>query len=87
MCCCDLLVFPPAAQKFLQALKDFGDVDEEAISEAHLRTEYGTVRAQVGGHTHWLHSVCCWMMTCSPAGGGDGGETAGTDPEDLDSQC
>ena len=35
------------AGKFLQALKDYGDVDEEAISEAHLRTEYGSVQSQV----------------------------------------
>lgn len=35
------------AGKFLQALKDFGDVDEETISEAHLRTEYGSVQTQV----------------------------------------
>jgi programmed cell death 6-interacting protein len=33
--------------KFLQALKDFGDVDEETISEAHLRAEYGSVQTQV----------------------------------------
>ncbi|CAI8016396.1 Programmed cell death 6-interacting protein, partial [Geodia barretti] len=33
--------------KFLKALKDFGDVDEETISEAHLRTEYGSVQTQV----------------------------------------
>lgn len=33
--------------KFLQALKDLGDVDEEAISEAHLRTEYGKLQEQV----------------------------------------
>ena len=36
-----------AAGKFLQALKDFGDVDEESISEAHLRTVYGSVQGQV----------------------------------------
>lgn len=35
------------APKFLQALKDLGDVDEEAISEAHLRTEYGKLQEQV----------------------------------------
>ena len=35
------------AGKFLLALKDYGDVDEEAISEAHLRTEYGSVQSQV----------------------------------------
>lgn len=33
--------------KFLQALKDFGDVDEESIIEAHLRSEYGQVQQQV----------------------------------------
>lgn len=33
--------------KFLQALKDLGDVDEEVISEAHLRTEYGKLQEQV----------------------------------------
>lgn len=33
--------------KFLQALKDFGDVDEESISEAHLRSEYGQIQQQV----------------------------------------
>ena len=37
----------PPAPKFLQALKDLGDVDEEAISEAHLRLEYGTLQQQV----------------------------------------
>lgn len=39
--------------KFLQALKDLGDVDEEAISEAHLRSEYSQLQQQVwspGGH-------------------------------------
>ena len=35
------------APKFLQALKDFGDVDEEAISEAHLLTEYSQLQQQV----------------------------------------
>ena len=33
--------------KFLQALKDLGDVDEESISEAHLRSEYGLLQQQV----------------------------------------
>lgn len=33
--------------KFLQALKDLGDVDEESISEAHLRAEYGQAQQQV----------------------------------------
>ncbi len=33
--------------KFLQALKDLGDVDEESISEAHLRAEYGLLQQQV----------------------------------------
>ena len=37
------------APKFLQALKDFGDVDEEAISEAHLLTEYSQLQQQVRG--------------------------------------
>ena len=49
---------PLPAPKFLQALKDFGDVDEEAISEAHLRTEYGHLQTQVsvmgsGGDERW----------------------------------
>ena len=35
------------APKFLQALKDLGDVDEEAISETHLRGEYGKIQEQV----------------------------------------
>ena len=35
------------APKFLDALKTIGDVDEEAISEAHLRTEYGKLQEQV----------------------------------------
>ena len=35
------------APKFLQALKDLGDVDEEAISETHLRGEYGKIQQQV----------------------------------------
>ena len=38
---------PHTAPKFLQALKDFGDVDEEAISEGHLLTEYGQLQQQV----------------------------------------
>ena len=33
--------------KFLQALKDLGDVDEEALSEAHLRSEYSSTQKQV----------------------------------------
>lgn len=33
--------------KFLQALKDLGDVDEESISEAHLRSEYSGIQHQV----------------------------------------
>ena len=33
--------------KFMQALKDFGDVDEEALSETHLRAEYGAAQQQV----------------------------------------
>ena len=39
-----LIVLVP---KFLQSLKELGDVDEEAISEAHLRTEYGKIQEQV----------------------------------------
>ena len=35
------------APKFLQALKELGDVDEEAISEAHLRGEFGKLQQQV----------------------------------------
>ncbi len=35
--------------KLLQALKDLGDVDEEAISEAHLRAEYGQLQQQAAG--------------------------------------
>lgn len=45
-------LFLSPAVKFLQALKDFGEVDEETLSEAHLRTEYGSVQGQVGTHTH-----------------------------------
>lgn len=33
--------------KLLQALKDLGDVDEESISEAHLRSEYSATQQQV----------------------------------------
>ena len=33
--------------KFLQALKELGDVDEEAISEAHLQGEFGKLQQQV----------------------------------------
>ncbi len=33
--------------KFMTSLKDLGDVDEEAISEAHLRSEYGRLQQQV----------------------------------------
>ena len=36
--------------KFLQALKDFGDVDEEALSETHLRAEYGSPQQQVAAN-------------------------------------
>ena len=36
-----------SAPKFLQALKEMGDVDEEAISEAHIRGEYGKYQEQV----------------------------------------
>ena len=35
--------------KFMAALKDLGDVDEESISEAHLRTEYSKLQQQVSG--------------------------------------
>ena len=35
--------------KFMTSLKDLGDVDEESISEAHLRTEYGRLQQQVRG--------------------------------------
>lgn len=38
--------------KFMQALKDLGDVDEESISEAHLRTEYGRIQQEV------CHYIC-----------------------------
>ena len=38
---------PLAAPKFLQALKDLGDTDEEAVSDAHLMTEYGRLQQQV----------------------------------------
>ncbi len=34
--------------KFMTSLKDLGDVDEESISEAHLRSEYGRLQQQVG---------------------------------------
>ena len=33
--------------KFMAALKDLGDVDEESISEAHLRTEYSKLQQEV----------------------------------------
>ena len=33
--------------KFMSALKDLGDVDEESISEAHLRTEYSKLQQEV----------------------------------------
>ncbi len=33
--------------KFMISLKDLGDVDEESISEAHLRSEYGKLQQQV----------------------------------------
>ncbi len=33
--------------KFLQSLKDVGDVDEESVSEVHLRSEYGQAQQQV----------------------------------------
>lgn len=32
---------------FLQSLKDLGEVDEESISETHLRSEYGQLQQQV----------------------------------------
>ena len=37
--------------KFMSALKDFGDVDEESISEAHLRAEYSRLQQEVSGVT------------------------------------
>jgi len=33
--------------KFLQALKELGDVDEESTTEAHLRSEYNHLQQQV----------------------------------------
>ena len=40
--------------KFMSALKDFGDVDEESISEAHLRAEYSRLQQEVSGvMTFW----------------------------------
>jgi len=36
--------------KFMEALKDFGDVDEEALSETHLRAEYGSAQQQVAAN-------------------------------------
>lgn len=33
--------------KFMSALKDLGDVDEESISEAHLRSEYSRLQQEV----------------------------------------
>lgn len=44
--------------KFLQALKDLGDVDEEAISEAHLRSEYSQLQQQV----YYGHLVGMWLL-------------------------
>lgn len=35
------------AGKFLAGLKEVGDVDEEATSEAHLQSEYGKLKEQV----------------------------------------
>ena len=35
--------------KFMSALKDFGDVDEESISEAHLRADYSRLQQEVSG--------------------------------------
>ena len=35
------------AGKFLTALKEVGDVDEEATTEAHLQSEYGKLKEQV----------------------------------------
>lgn len=43
----NFLCFHSLAPKFLQALKELGDVDEEAISEAHLRGEFGKLQQQV----------------------------------------
>lgn len=44
--------------KFMTSLKDLGDVDEESISEAHLRTEYGRVQQQV---CMCVYYVCTFM--------------------------
>lgn len=44
--------------KFLQSLKELGDVDEEAISEAHLRTEYGKIQEQV---RHSIRTILLYM--------------------------
>lgn len=49
--------------KFMASLRDLGDVDEEAISEAHLRSEYGRLQQQVcvlrGGVTVWAAVGTC----------------------------
>lgn len=59
--------------KFMSALKDLGDVDEESISEAHLRTEYSRLQQEVSGvmnatATSFLSSIdditCTSIITC-----------------------
>jgi programmed cell death 6-interacting protein len=49
--------------KFLQALKDLGDVDEESISEAHLRSEFGAVQQQVAESTGKQEQVVRDILT------------------------
>ena len=48
--------------KFLQALKDLGDVDEESITEAHLRSEFGQVQQQVSDNVEKQEGIVQSIM-------------------------
>lgn len=47
--------------KFMSALKDLGDVDEESISEAHLRTEYSKLQQEVSELTNTTPAFYVWL--------------------------
>ena len=48
---------------FLQSLKDLGEVDEESISESHLRSEFGQVQHQVSESVAKQEQVVQRIMT------------------------
>lgn len=47
--------------KFMSALKDLGDVDEESISEAHLRTEYSKLQQEVSELANTTPAFYVWL--------------------------